>query len=65
MGPPNQTWRDIINQAQALPEILRQPEILRNIQNILQTNVSVCSSLGHPFVNQISFIYSDALTVYR
>ncbi len=62
MGPPNATWREIINQAQ---DILRQTEIVRNIQNILQTNVSVCSSLGQPFVSQMSNIYLDTLNVYR
>ena len=65
MGPPNATWREIINQAQAQPDILRQTEIVKNIQNILQTNVSVCSSLGQPFVSQMSNIYLDTLNVYR
>lgn len=65
MGPPNATWGDIIGQASAQPDILRQPEVVRNIQNILQTNVSVCSSLGQPFVTQMSHIYGDTLNVYR
>lgn len=42
MGPPNLTWQQIIQQASASPEILKQQEIIRNVQNILQTNVSVC-----------------------
>ena len=65
MGPPNATWGDIIGQAKAQPDILRQPEVVRNIQNILQTNVSVCSSLGQPFVSQMSLIYNDTLHAYR
>lgn len=65
MGPPNATWGDIIGQASAQPDILRQPEVVRNIQNILQTNVSVCSSLGQPFVTQMSHIYDATLNVYR
>lgn len=65
MGPPNATWGDIIGQAKAQPDILRQPEVVRNIQNILQTNVSVCSSLGQPFVSQMSLIYNDTLNAYR
>ena len=65
MGPPNATWGDIIGQAKAQPDILRQPEVVRNIQNILQTNVSVCSSLGQPFVSQMSHIYNDTLNAYR
>lgn len=65
MGPPNATWGDIIGQASGQPDILRQPEVVRNIQNILQTNVSVCSSLGQPFVTQMSHIYNASLNVYR
>lgn len=30
-----------------------------------QTNVSVCSSLGHPFVSQFNLIFLDMLAVYK
>jgi hypothetical protein len=30
-----------------------------------QTNVSVCSSLGHPFVTQFNLIFLDTLAVYK
>ena len=65
MGPPNSTWEQIITQAKAQADILRQTDLVKNIQNILQTNVSVCSSLGQPFVTQMSHIYQDSLNVYR
>ena len=65
MGPPNATWEQIISQAKAQADILRQTDLVKNIQNILQTNVSVCSSLGQPFVTQMSHIYQDSLNVYR
>eukprot|EP00951_Prasinocladus_malaysianus_P012980 scaffold97565_cov44-Prasinocladus_malaysianus.AAC.1 len=42
MAPPNQTWQQIIQQATASPDILKEQEVIRNVQNILQTNVSVC-----------------------
>ena len=42
MSPPNGTWQQIIAQATASPDVLKQPEVMRNLQNILQTNVSVC-----------------------
>jgi hypothetical protein len=42
MGPPNLTWQQIIQQAGASPDILKQQDVIRNVQNILQTNVSVC-----------------------
>ena len=65
MGPPNHTWSEMIGQANTQPDVLRQTEVVRNIQNILQTNVSVCSSLGQPFVSQMSLIYVETLNVYR
>ena len=65
MEPPNKTWSDIIRQANLTPDILKQTEVLKNVQNILATNVSVCSSLGPPFASQMSHIYIDMLTVYR
>lgn len=30
-----------------------------------QTNVSVCSSLGQPFVSQFNLIFLDMLAVYK
>ena len=65
MGPPNSTWRHIIDQAARQPEILKDPETIKNVQNILQTNVSVCTSLGHGFLSQMSRIYTDMLNFYR
>ena len=65
MGPPNVTWRDITVQAAQMPDILKDAEVIKNVQNILQTNVSVCSSLGHPFLSQMSRIYTDMLNFYR
>ena len=65
MDPPNSTWRNIIDQAAQQSEILKESEVIKNVQNILQTNVSVCSSLGHPFLSQMSRIYTDMLKFYR
>lgn len=31
----------------------------------VQTNVSVCSSLGHPFLSQFNLIFLDMLQVYK
>ncbi len=51
--------------AQALQntEVLKQQEVIKSIQNVLQTNVSVCTSLGQPFVTQMNFIFNDMLQV--
>ena len=65
MSPPNATWRDIIQQAGSQPEVLKQPDVVRNVANILATNASVCSSLGHPFLAQIQLIYIDMLNLYK
>jgi exportin-1 len=65
MTPANSTWMETINHAKAAPETLNNTEVMKHIQNILQSNVSVCSSLGHPFVTQISRIFTDMLAVYR
>ena len=65
MTPPNTTWRDILAQAAQSREVLRQPDMMRNVQNILQTNERVCSSLGHHFIPQMERIYMDMLQVYR
>ena len=47
-------------------DVLKQPEMTPvNLQNILQTNASVCSSLGQPFVTQMTLIYQDMLNVYK
>ena len=65
MTPPNATWREVIEQAKQNVDVLKQPGVIRNLQNILQTNVSVCSSLGQPFITQMILIYQDMLNVYR
>ncbi len=65
MQPPNATWQQIIAQATQSPEVLKAPEVVRNVQNILQTSCSVASSLGPPFLSQMSIIYVDMLNVYR
>lgn len=65
MQPPNATWQQIISQAVQSAEVLKTPDVVRNVQNILQTNCSVASSLGSPFLSQMSIIYVDMLNVYR
>ena len=65
MAPPNVTWASIIAQARQDVELLKQSEVVRNVQNILQTNVSVCSSLGAPFTTQLNLIFVDMLAVYK
>jgi len=65
MEPPNATWRALIAQASVNPEVLKTAEAVRSVANILQTNVSACTSIGAPFQAQIGIIYADMLNVYR
>eukprot|EP00899_Mesostigma_viride_P028462 jgi/Mesvir1/8800/Mv02704-RA.1 len=65
MEPPNQSWLQIIASARENLEYLKAPNVIREVANILQTNVSVCSSLGQAFVPQISLIFLDMLNFYR
>ncbi|KAL5978523.1 Exportin-1 [Asimina triloba] len=65
MDLPNQKWAEIIGQARQDVNILKDPDIIRTVLNILQTNTSVASSLGTYFFPQISLIFLDMLNVYR
>jgi len=51
------------SQAKANPEVLKQQVAIKSIQNVLQTNVSVCTSLGQPFMPQFNVIFADMLQV--
>lgn len=65
MAPPNTIWQTILAQAQQDANVLHQTDAIKSIQNVLQTNVSVCTSLGHPFIHQMNFIFLDMLQVYK
>eukprot|EP00882_Tetradesmus_deserticola_P001199 GHRQ01001297.1.p1 GENE.GHRQ01001297.1~~GHRQ01001297.1.p1 ORF type:complete len:1084 (+),score=646.45 GHRQ01001297.1:232-3483(+) len=65
MAPPNNIWGQILAQAQANPAVLQQQEVIKSLQNVLQTNVSVCSSLGHPYLSQMVQMADSMLQVYR
>lgn len=65
MQPPNARWEEIISQAQQNVDVLKEPEVIRHVLNILQTNTSVATSLGQPFLSQIVHIFLNMLNVYR
>ena len=46
-------------------EVLKDLETVKQLGNILKTNVSTCKSVGHPFVNQLGRIYLDMVNVYK
>ncbi|KAL7643340.1 UNVERIFIED_CONTAM: hypothetical protein RMT77_006632 [Armadillidium vulgare] len=65
MTLPNQVWDDIINQASKNVDTLKDPDVVKQLANILKTNVRACKALGHPFVSQLGRIYLDMLNVYK
>lgn len=56
MQLPNQVWDSIINQATQNVEVLKDPDCVKQLGNILKTNVRACKALGHPYVQQVSQI---------
>lgn len=52
-------------QANSNPEVLKTPEVVRHLLNILETNTSTCQALGQPFQSQVGVVYSDMLRVYK
>lgn len=65
MSLPNQVWDNIIQQATRNADILKDQEIVKQLCNILKTNVRACKSLGHPYLAQLGRIYLDMLNVYK
>ena len=52
---PNQVWDGIINQATQNVEVLKDAEAVKQLGNILKTNVRACKALGHPYVAQVMY----------
>eukprot|EP00795_Rhopilema_esculentum_P002799 gene2799-1022_t len=65
MQLPNQVWDGIIASATKNIEVLKELETVKQLGNILKTNVATCKSVGHPFVNQLGRIYLDVVNVYK
>ncbi|XP_042047123.1 protein EXPORTIN 1A-like [Salvia splendens] len=65
MELPNQKWAEIIGQAHQSVDFLKDPDVIRAVLNILQTNTCVANSLGTYFLTQITLIFLDMLNVYR
>ncbi|KAI3643102.1 hypothetical protein MP228_012657 [Amoeboaphelidium protococcarum] len=65
MEGPNVAWEEVMAQANANPDILNHPDQVKQLANILKTNVAACSSIGSPFISQMAKIYMDMLNLYR
>ena len=54
MAVPNQIWDSIIARAAENSSVLQDPEIIKQLGHILKINVRGSTSIGHPFVAQVS-----------
>mmetsp|Transcript_24446 Transcript_24446/g.36925 ORF Transcript_24446/g.36925 Transcript_24446/m.36925 type:complete len:1073 (-) Transcript_24446:298-3516(-) len=65
MDLPNQTWRSIMDRANANVDSLIDPPAIREIIKILKCNTRVCGSVGSLFTNQLQTFFMDMLNVYK
>ena len=65
MALPNQVWDGIINQATQNVEVLKDPDAVKQLGNILKTNVRACKALGHPYVLQVGFHRNTQIIVFN
>eukprot|EP00118_Oscarella_pearsei_P024873 m.306992 g.306992 ORF g.306992 m.306992 type:complete len:1067 (+) comp41797_c0_seq1:376-3576(+) len=65
MSLPNQVWDGVIGLATKNVDVLKDHETIRQLSNILKTNVRGAKSIGHPFVVQLGRIYLDMLNIYK
>jgi len=65
MDLPNQTWRSIMDRANANVDSLIDPAAIKEIIKILKCNNRVCGSVGSLFTNQLQTFFMDMLNVYK
>ncbi|KAG1054076.1 hypothetical protein G6F43_003887 [Rhizopus delemar] len=65
MRVPNMAWNDVVMFLSNDTSILHDDQRVKVLSNVLKTNISVCSSVGPGFINQLNLIYVDLLTLYR
>ncbi|KAJ1533811.1 Karyopherin transporter [Nowakowskiella sp. JEL0078] len=65
MELPNTRWQEIIKRLHVNMNELSQPEIVKALNNILKTNVSVCSAVGPFFYPQIHHYFNDMTGLYK
>eukprot|EP00158_Paraphelidium_tribonemae_P007842 Partr_v1_DN28378_c0_g1_i2_m78613 putative exportin-1 len=65
MEGPNTAWDDTMKLANQNADILNSPDAVKNLSNIIKTNVAACTSIGSQFIVQIARIFMDMLNLYR
>jgi CRM1 C terminal len=64
MELPNGHWGQIMDNAATSPDTLTALPVQQTLHNLLQSNVSVCQSMGGYFMPQMVRLYSLMLQVY-
>lgn len=65
MKLPNDRWSAIMTNARQDIKCLTSNDIVRDIVNLLRTNVSAAKSVGASFISQMSRIFREMLEVYK
>lgn len=64
MELPNANWQQTLDQVAASPQSLESIELQNTLHNLLQSNVSVCQSMGGFFMPQMVRLFAPMLEVY-
>ncbi|KAJ2590135.1 Karyopherin transporter [Coemansia sp. RSA 1722] len=65
MAPSNEVWDQLVQKAGENISLLEDLNIVKQLGNILRTNVSACGAIGKGFITQIGRIYIDMLGLYK
>ena len=64
MELPNSNWQTTLDQVAASPQTLESIEVQNTLHNLLQSNVSVCQSMGGFFMPQMVRLFTPMLQLY-
>ncbi|KAJ2779699.1 Karyopherin transporter, partial [Coemansia interrupta] len=65
MRPSNELWDTLVQRAGSDIKVLEDLNVVKQLGNILRTNVSACGAIGKGFISQIGRIYIDMLGLYK
>ncbi|KAJ1931882.1 Karyopherin transporter, partial [Linderina macrospora] len=65
MGPSNEMWKQLVGRIGANQDELQNIELVKQLGNILRTNVSACSAIGKGYLNQVGYLYMDMMGMYK
>eukprot|EP00993_Chasmostoma_nieuportense_P007598 NODE_86_length_3321_cov_122.116468_g80_i0.p1 GENE.NODE_86_length_3321_cov_122.116468_g80_i0~~NODE_86_length_3321_cov_122.116468_g80_i0.p1 ORF type:complete len:1072 (-),score=349.09 NODE_86_length_3321_cov_122.116468_g80_i0:63-3278(-) len=65
MELPNLKWQEIISKAQQAVANMKEPPVMKDLTNVLKTNVRVCRAVGHPFVQQLMKLFPHMMELYK